>query len=147
MRLMDAIQTADSLKPNAFVLEQKLVWLNELEGKIQTLIHGIKPVTPTPSTPPEDESEAEQTPSPASADEEQTLIQYALPEDEETQLLAPAPYDGLYWKHLCAMIDYANGEYDKYAASQKVANAAYMDYAKWYIRTHPYQPSEWRCGL
>ena len=135
---------ADNLKPNAFALEQKLIWLNELEGKIQTLIHGIDPGPAAPPASEEDEEGMEEPVSPASADEVRAFVQYALPEDEETQLLAPAPYDGLYWKHLCAMIDYVNGEYDKYAASQAVANAAYKDYAKWYIRTYPYAPSEWR---
>ena len=117
MKLMDAIQMADSLKPNAFTVEQKLRWLNEVEGKLQRLIHGCQP---------------------------EELVQYALPEDEAAELLAPAPYDGVYWEHLCAMIDYANGEYDKYAASQVIANGAYRDYAKWYIRTHPGQGSKWR---
>lgn len=140
---MDAIRMADSLKPNAFTLEQKLMWVNELEGKIQTLIHGIDP-SQTASSEPEEDEEAVV---PADMDEAKAFVQYALPDDEETALIALPPYDGLYWKHLCAMIDYANGEYDKYAASQAVANKAYQDYAKWYIRTHPYQRSEWRWGL
>ena len=144
MNVIDAIHMADSLKPNAFTLEQKLIWINELEGNIQTLIHGVDPSLAAPTEP---EDGMEEAAVPASAGEVRTLIQYALPDDDETILLAPAPYDGLYWKHLCAMIDYANGEYDKYAASQAVANAAYKDYAKWYIRVHPYQRSEWRWGV
>lgn len=141
MKLMDAIQMADSLKPNAFTVEQKLRWLNELEGKIQTQIHGI---APDQAVPPDPEEKPEEAAAPAGTDQARTLIRYTLPDDEQTELLVPAPYDGVYWERLCAMIDYANGEYDKYAASQVIANGAYRDYAKWYIRTHPGQGSKWR---
>ena len=108
MKVTEAITFADSLKPNAFTEEQKLVWLNELEGRIQSLIHNVKP---------------------------EELMKYTLPDDEETAMIVPAPYDNVYWKWLCAMIDYANGEYDKYTNAQIVANDAYLDYAKWVVRT------------
>ena len=36
MKVMEEIIFADSLRPNAFTAEQKLVWLNELEGRIQS---------------------------------------------------------------------------------------------------------------
>ena len=36
MKLRESILFADSLKPNAFTEEQKLLWLNELEGRIQS---------------------------------------------------------------------------------------------------------------
>ena len=108
MTVLQAILFADSLKPNAFTAEQKLVWLNELEGRIQSLIHNRKP---------------------------EELVKYTLPDDEETAMIVTAPYDTVYWKWLCAMIDYANGEYDKYINAQMAANHAYQDYAKWVIRT------------
>ena len=108
MKVMKAIIFADSLKPNAFTAELKLVWLNELEGRIQSLIHNVKP---------------------------EELVKYTLPDDEETAMIVPAPYDNVYWKWLCAMIDYANGEYDKYINAQMAANQSYHDYAKWVIRT------------
>ena len=108
MTILEAILFADSLKPNAFTHEQKLVWLNGLEGRLLNLVHCV----------PLDQ-----------------LQPYLLPDDENTVLLVPAPYSDVYWKWLCAMIDYANGEYDKYAASQLVANSAYLEYAKWVQRT------------
>ena len=108
MKVQEIILVADSLKPNAFTVEQKLLWLNELEGRIQSLIHNITP---------------------------ESIVKYTLPNDEETVMIAPSPYDTVYWKWLCAMIDYANGEYDKYINAQMAANQAYQDYAKWVIRT------------
>ena len=108
MKLRESILFADSLKPNAFTEEQKLLWLNELEGRIQSLIHGF---------------------------DSDKVIRYTLPEDEERELIVPSPYDSVYWKWLCAMIDYANGEYDKYTNGQIAANSVYQDYAKWVIRT------------
>ena len=64
MKLLESILFADSLKPNAFTEEQKLLWLNELEGRIQSLIHGF---------------------------DSKKIIQYTLPEDEERELLVPSP--------------------------------------------------------
>ena len=114
MKVMEAIIFADSLKPNAFEVEQKIVWLNELEGRIQSLVHGVAP------------------------DE---IVTYVLPDDEGRNLIAPSPYDSVYWKWMCAMIDYANGEYDKYVNTHLAANSAWQDYAKWVIRTG-YTPGE-----
>lgn len=132
MKLLDAIGMADRLKPNAFSLEEKLAWINELEGNLLTLVHGKAK---------KKKAQTEMKP------QEGRGLNYTLPDDGERELLVPAPWDSLYWKWLCAMIDYANGEYDKYAASQIVANAAYADYAKWYVRTHPYQKSAWRWAM
>ena len=115
MKIQEAILFADSIKPNAFTAEQKLLWLNELEGRVQSLIHSVTPGE---------------------------LVKYTLPDDEERLLLAPHPYDSVYWKWLCAMIDYANGEYDKYINAQLAANHAYLDYAKWVVRTGYELPRE-----
>ena len=112
MKLRESILFADSLKPNAFTEEQKLLWLNELEGRIQSLIHGF---------------------------DSDKVIRYTMPEDEERELIVPSPYDSVYWKWLCAMIDYANGEYDKYINTQMSANSVYQEYAKWVVRTK-YEP-------
>ncbi len=107
MKLRELFDFVDGVKPNAFEDDAKLRWLNELEGKIQSLIYHT---------------------------ETDKIVAHALPVDEMRQLLVPAPYDKVYWMWLCAMIDFANGEYDKYQNAMVMANDAYSEYAKWYMR-------------
>ena len=107
MKLNDAIRMADALRDNAIAEEQKVIWINELEMKIQSLILRTAP----------DDMEV-----------------YALPEDGETELLVPRPFDKVYYLWLAAMIDYGNAEYDKYQNDKAMADAAYSDYAKWFMR-------------
>lgn len=107
MKVQEALDFVDGLRPNGYDETQKAHWLNELEGKVQLLIHHCP------------QSEA---------------VAYNLPEDADRTLLVPPPFDRLYWTWLCAMIDFANGEYDKYQSSMAMANDAYSEYARWYIR-------------
>lgn len=103
MTIREIIDYADALKPNAFTDAHKVQWLNELEGKAQALVLHV----------PEGE-----------------LVQYTLPVDEATVPLIPFPHDKVYGLWLCAMVDYANGEYDKYANTAAMANDAYDTWAK-----------------
>lgn len=105
MKLNEAIQIADKLRDNAIDEAQKLIWINELETKIQSLIL---------HTAPDD------------------MIVYEQVDD--TEMLVPRPFDKVYYLHLAAMIDYGNAEYDKYQNDKAMADAAYSDYAKWFMR-------------
>lgn len=109
MTVREVLDRVDAIKPSAFDDGVKLGWLNELEGEIQVQIHGVAP---------------------------DAITVYRLPEDEGAQPLAPAPFDRVYHLTVAAMIDFANGEYDKYQNSMAMANSAYEDYARWYIRSH-----------
>lgn len=106
-KLGDVLSYVDEIRPNAYTDEQKLKWLNELEGTIQQLVLQRK---------------AEET------------VLYQLPRDRITELLAPFPHDKMYWMYLCAMIDFANGEYSKYQNSMAMFNDAYGEYEKWHMR-------------
>lgn len=106
MKLNDAIRMADALRTNAVERAQKIVWINELEMKIQSLIL---------HTAPDD------------------MLIYTE-EDGETEMLVPRPFDKVYYLWLAAMIDYGNAEYDKYQNDKAMADAAYSDYAKWFMR-------------
>ena len=107
MKLNDAIRIADGLRDNAISEMQKVIWINELEMKIQSLILHTAP----------DDMEV-----------------YSLPDDAETELLVPRPFDKVYYLWLAAMIDFGNAEYDKYQNDKAMADAAYSDYAKWFMR-------------
>ena len=45
------------------------------------------------------------------------------------------PHDKLYAAYLTAMIDFANGEYNKYQNSMQLFNLAFGEFARWY--SHP----------
>lgn len=55
-----------------------------------------------------------------------------------TELLVPPPHDNIYRTYLGAMIDYANGEYDRYNNSMILFNKQFGSLTAWYARTyHP----------
>lgn len=67
----------------------------------------------------------------------------ALPDD--TVLLVPVPFDALYPHILCARIDAALGETDRYAGEQAQYNSLLAELAAWLRRSYPVRPgSPWR---
>lgn len=113
MRLKEVIDQADSLKPNAFSNQQKTVWVNDVEGKVQMEILLFAPVE---------------------------AVRYSYEENQETQLLVAAPYDNLYISYLLAMIDFANGEYDRYNNTVELFNAQFRSYMRWFAQW--YRPAD-----
>lgn len=107
MKLQAVLDMVGKIKPgNPYDTATKIQWLNELEGDIQSRLLNTAP---------------------------QEIIQYTEEDLEET-LLIPVPYDKVYWMWVCAMIDFANGEYDKYQNTMQMVNDAYDKYAKWFHR-------------
>ncbi len=106
MTIASLIDYVNEIKPNAFSDATKLVWVNEVEGMVQSQVL-LKP-----------ESECTEYTSTSS-----TLI--VLP-----------PHSKLYAEYLMARIDYANGEYDKYQNTMEMFNAFWEEYKAWYQRVH-----------
>lgn len=102
-----AIEIVDRLKPNAYSEEDKLRWLNELDGMVQRLVMQDKQVT-----------------------------KYAYPDDMDRELLIPIPFDDVYTLFLEAKIDYYNREYANYNNSATMFEAQFNEYKKDYIREH-----------
>ena len=102
-----AIEIIDRLKPNSYSEEDKLRWINELDGMVQRLV--------------------------IQSDE---IKQYSYPEDMDKELLIPAPFDDCYTLFLEAKIDYHNREYANYNNSAMMFEAQYSEYKKDYIRKH-----------
>jgi hypothetical protein len=100
-----AIEIVDRLKSNIYSEEDKLRWINELDGMVQRLVF-----------------------------QEKEIKQYSYPEDMDTELLIPAPFEDLYSLYLESKIDYYNREYGSYNNSAIVFEARYSDYKKAYIR-------------
>lgn len=102
-----AIEIVDKLKPNAYTEEDKLRWINELDGMVQRLVM-----------------------------QEDNITQYAYPDDMDRELLIPAPFDDVYTLFLEAKIDYYNREYANYNNSATMFEAQFSEYKKAYIREH-----------
>ena len=78
------IEYVDRVKPNAYSNDDKYRWMNTLEGLVSREIH------------------------------HKEAPEYDLPEDADTPLLVPAPYDDIYHLYVSAMIDFYNREYSDY---------------------------------
>lgn len=105
MILSKIIQMVDDIKPNAFTPDTKTAWINEVEGYVQTEVMLIN-----------------------------DIVRYDYDSDQNTELLVAAPHDKLYWTYLTAMIDFANGEYSKYANTMEMYEAFMGEYMRWYAQ-------------
>ena len=97
------------LKHNEYTNDDLCLWLNEIEGRIQTEVY-LKPLS--------------------------ELVVYDGVSDAEKELLVPFPYDSIYRWYLFAMLDFANAEYDKYQNELVMFNSAYSAFKKWYCETY-----------
>ena len=108
MTLAEAIAKADEIKPNAFGSQTKTAWINEVEGLVQTQVLLLR------------------------AD---AVITYDTEKDANTELLVNPPHDKLYPAYLTAMIDFANGEYNRYQNTVQMFNAHFNEFMRWFANT------------
>lgn len=113
MTLSGVIRMADEIKPNAFSEEVKTSWVNEAEGMVQTEVMLVAI---------------------------EDVITYSWEKDQSTELLVRPPHDKLYWTYLTAMIDFANGEYNKYQNTMQLFNAYFSEYMRWFAER--YRPAD-----
>lgn len=67
------------------------------------------------------------------------------PMQDEQTLLVPTPYDALYPHLLCAQMDAALGETDRYAGEQAQYNALCTELALWLRQNYPPRKrTQWR---
>ena len=111
MTVQSAITMARNLKQvdeTHYPDSMLLQFLNEVEGKVQTEVLMIAP---------------------------EDTVRYGA-DDLTNEMIVTAPHDKLYYVYLMAMIDFVNGEYDRYTNSMNLANAHITEWAAWYNRTH-----------
>lgn len=114
MKIIEAINTIDALKPNGYTQAEKLRWLSTLDGMLQTELFAVH-----------------------EGADEAAFSGYDEDTPPETELLAQEPYGReLYLRYLEAQIDYYNGETARYNNSMTMYQAAYTAFARWYNRTH-----------
>ena len=113
MTIAEAISQVDALKPNTYTQEDKVGWLSTLDARVKKQV--------------------------INAHEYHDSIffyGYDSTADLETELLVPAPYDEMYLRWLEAMIDYHNGEDERYNNAIMLFNNAFDGYKKYYTRNH-----------
>lgn len=93
MTVQELFEYIDMVKPNAFDDADKLRWLNQFDGEIQTEMFLIK--------------------------------EPELYENLDEELHLKSPWDMLYEYYMTAMVDFWNGEYDKYSTTMEMYNAKY----------------------
>lgn len=113
MKLREVISYVDSIKPNSFPAEVKVQWINEVEGFVQTDVMLLDILE---------------------------VSKYSYPEDMETELLVANPHSKIYYTYLVAMVDFANGEYNKYANTLQMYNEFLNEYMIWYA--DHYRPAD-----
>ena len=111
MTINQLMTLVDDLTPNQYTAAHKLRWLNEVEQTILTeLVLTHEGGRENPFTP------------------------YETADD--TELLAPAPYDRLYPLYLEMKIHYHNGETGRYNDAAAACQNAWDELRNWYNRTH-----------
>ena len=136
MRLVEAIGNVDSLKKNQIPDDIKRKWLSDLEGLI------IQEIVLTHQIP---ERLAGNEAINAYVKTEGAEDVYGSETDGETQLLAPPPYDDVYFWWLAAKIDLATGDTKKYENDTQIYNNAYLTLQDFWNRT--YMPVQKVCGF
>lgn len=113
MKIIDAINKIDAMKPNVYPQEDKIAWLSALDGMIKRDVI--------------DRHEGwEQVP----------FTGYDTSTPLDTEMIVGAPYEELYVTWLESKIDYANGEYVKYNNSITRFNDLYTNFDNDYNRNH-----------
>lgn len=112
MILDKLLQRIDQLKPNAYTRQEKIAWVNELDGMVKTDVIDTH------------------------MDGESISFGGYNDGDGNAELLIPAPFDSIYLHWLEAKIDYANAEFGKYNNSMAMFNTMWGNYSRWYNRNH-----------
>ena len=107
MKLKEAIEFVDDVKPNAFPLKAKIKMLSDVEKMIQSEIFLFAP---------------------------EQLIEYDEG-DEEIELLVSS-HDRIYTDYLIAMIDWHNGEYENYANTIGMFNDTFSEFKRWFVSNY-----------
>jgi len=118
MKLQQAIDRVDEMRPNMQSRSLKIDWLSELDGLIWTELiekHWLKPGEETRMA---------------------SMPEYDDDTDAETKLLVPAPYDNIYLYWLMAKIDEQTLETEKYNNDRAMFNASYESFSDYWTRNH-----------
>ena len=111
MTVLEAINQVDRLKPNAYNMEEKIRWLNQLDGEVKEYIKNFEGSCDCP------------------------FFGYTS-DDTSAELLVSAPYDAIYLRWLESMIDYYDGDIVRYNNSITMFYSKFDEFKRYYTRTH-----------
>lgn len=114
MTIKECIDIVDTLKPNAYTVEDKVRWLSFIEAII------INEVLKTHE----------------GYDGRYDLFEGYSADKLTVTLIVPSPHDRLYTAYLQMHIDRENGESSRYNNSVATYNAYMTEYRKYYNKTH-----------
>ena len=106
MTLYELIEKVNAEKPNAFSEDHLTLFVTECEALVQEFL-GIEP---------------------------QDRVKYDLAKDEDKELIAPPPFDGMYEAFLKAKMDYANEEHQSYENNQAQFVTIFYEYKAYAMR-------------
>jgi len=145
MTINEIVDMIDRQKPNAYELQDKIHWLDQLDRMAyREVVATHEADRPAPPTPPDAESWRAlglppPPPPPPAPPAPFEGYKWSDPEDlqdGDTVLLIPDDFRQVYVYWMGAMIDFANMEMTRYANSMVMFNTAYADYANAWNRTH-----------
>lgn len=158
MTLKECIDFVDGIKPNAFTNQQKTVWLNEAEGLVQTEVFlwaieqiieysYYEPFSASATYAVGDLAEKDGTvyrcttaiTTPGAWDATK-WSETTLRDDKNREMLVSPPHDKLYRAYLTAMVDFANGEYDRYQNTMVMFNQHFGEFMRWFANV--YRPAD-----
>lgn len=114
MTVNEALAKVKDRKPNAYNDESLNDWLNECEAMVQRELLLTVP------------------------DE---IVQYAWPDDRDTELILPKPYDALYVSYIKMMIEYVQEEYTAYNNTNAMFQVQYQKAQGYFNKLDPNPPS------
>ena len=113
MKIDEAIQQVDVLKPNAYSVRQKIAWLSRLEAMVKRLVI--------------DEYVG---------GEDIPFEEFKEDVDYKKELYMPAPFDAAYLYWLEAQIHYTNEDIDMYNGAMMLFNSVFSEFKAYYKRNH-----------
>lgn len=99
------IEFVDKVKINPYSDEEKFRWISELDGMVRRTVL-----------------------------QEGGTFAYSYPNDGDTELIVPYPYDGVYTHWLEAKIDFYDKRFEDYNNTITMFYALFDEYKKAYIR-------------
>lgn len=148
MTINECIDMVDRQKPNAYEIQDKIHWLDQLDHVAWREVfstHEADGQTPPPRPDPE-EAQSWQAldmtppppppPRPPEPFEGYKWKDVTDLQDGDTVLLIPDEFSQVYVDWMFAMIDYTNQEMSRYTNSMIMFNAHYADFANVWNRTH-----------
>lgn len=116
MTVSEAIEKVDALQPNMFTKADKVGWLSHLDMRVQHQILDTHEYN--------------------DGETEIHFEGYTTDGNDDTEMLAPVPYDEMYIHWLEAQINYYNMEYDGFNAANLLFNTNWDEFRNWYNKYH-----------